>query len=81
MDGQGHGRRADREPRGFLLRGGAATPPWRRMRDWLLGDRADIDQEGLLAQRTLMLAPRRTGRDDPPRDVGAAGSHPDEAHH
>jgi hypothetical protein len=37
--------------------------------------RADIDQEGLLAERTLMLAPRR-----PPRDDGARpGSPQDES--
>jgi hypothetical protein len=62
MDGHGDRSRAD-EPRGFLPRGGAA-PPWRRLRDWLFGDRADIDQEGLLAERTLPMRPRRTPRGD-----------------
>jgi hypothetical protein len=78
MDGQGDGRGADREPRGFLPRAGAAAS-WRRARDWLLGDRADIDQEGLLAERTLVLAPRRPARDDAPPEAVAAGSHLDEA--
>jgi hypothetical protein len=75
MDGHGDRPRAKREPRGFLARGGAAPPPWRRVRDWLFGDRADLDQEGLLAERTLMRAPRR-----PPRDDGARpGSPQDES--
>jgi hypothetical protein len=71
MDGHGDRPRARREPRGFLPRGGAAPPRWRRVRDWLFGDRADIDQEGLLAERTLMLTPRR-----PPRDDGAMSGSP-----
>jgi hypothetical protein len=79
MDGQGDGRGADREPRGFLPRAGAAASLWRRARDWLFRDRADIDQEGLLAERTLVLAPRRTVRDDAARETAAAGSLPDEA--
>jgi hypothetical protein len=49
------------------------------VRDWLFGDRADIDQQGLLVERTLMLAPPRTARDDAARDAATAGSHPDEA--
>ena len=76
MDGHGKRLRADREPRGFLPRGGAGTPPWRRVRDWLSGDRAHIDQEGLLAERTLMVAPQRPARDEGSR---AAGSRRDEA--
>ena len=79
MDGQGDGRRADREPHGFLPRAGAGGPPWRRVRDWLFGVRADIDQEGLLAERTLMIAPRWSTRDDALREPAAAGSQTDEA--
>jgi hypothetical protein len=79
VDGQGKGRRAAREPRGFLPRSGAAAPPWRRVCGWLLGDRANIDQEGLLAERTLMPAPPRTARDDAPREPAAAGAPADEA--
>jgi SH3-like domain-containing protein len=79
VDGQGNGRRADREPRGFLPRAGAEGPPWRRVRDWLCGDRADIDQEGLLTERTLMIAPRRTTHDDALCEPAAAGSQTDEA--
>src|SRR5690242_18651884 len=52
-------RRADVEPRGFLPRGATAGPPaWRRVADWLFGDREDIDQQGLLAERTLLPRPR-----------------------
>ena len=80
MDGHGDRRRAGREPRGFLPRAGAAPSQWRSVRDWLFGDRADIDQEGLLAERTLVLAPRRTARDGAACDAPTAGSHPDEAH-
>ena len=79
VDGQGNGRRAEREPRGFLPRSGAAAAPWRRVTAWLLGDRAVIDQEGLLAERTLMLAPRRTTRDEAPREPAATGAPADEA--
>ncbi len=83
MDGQGDGREADNEPRGFLPRAGAAASPWRRARGWLFGDRADIGQEGLLVERTLVLAPRRMARDDDDgetvREPAAAGSQPDEA--
>jgi hypothetical protein len=79
MDGPRNRRRGDREPRGFLPRAGGAATSWRRVRDWLFGDRADIDQQGLLVERTLMLAPPRTARDDAARDAATAGSHPDEA--
>ena len=59
--------------------GVAVEPRWRRVRDWLFGDRADIDQEGLLAERTLMIAPRWSTRDDALREPAAAGSQTDEA--
>src|SRR3954454_17870264 len=78
-EGQGNARRADREPCGFLPRAGAAASSWRRARDWLFGDRADIDQEGLLAERTLILAPRQPARDEAGRDAAATGSNADEA--
>jgi hypothetical protein len=64
MDGHRDRQRAEHEPHGFLARGSGGPPPWRRVRDWLFGDREDIDQEGLLAERTLMLTPRRPARDD-----------------
>jgi hypothetical protein len=71
MDREPDRQRADREPRGFLPRSGGAPRPWRRVMDWLFGDRADIDQEGLLAERTLMMAPRRPRRDEPDADTRA----------
>ena len=68
MDGPGERRRAG-EPRGFLPRAWAAGPPaWRRVVDWLFGDREDIDQEGLLAERTLLQRP--------PRDRERSGADP-----
>jgi hypothetical protein len=75
MDGDRDRQRADNEPRGFLPRIGDGPSPWRRVRHWLFGDRADIDQEGLLAERRLMPAPRRRSRDERSGDAGA----PDEA--
>ena len=72
MDGHGDRSRAKREPRGFLPRAGAAAPPWRRVWDWLFGPREDIDQEGLLAERTLMVSPQRS-------DARGTGSQRDEA--
>jgi hypothetical protein len=65
MDGQRHRRSAAREPRGFISRTGSAKAGLRGVRDWLFGDRADIDQEGLLAGRTLLI--RRTAREDAER--------------
>ena len=60
MDGKGVRRRADDEPHGFLPRAWAAGPPaWRRVVDWLFGDREDADQQGLLAERTLFPRPPR----------------------
>jgi hypothetical protein len=55
MDAPAERRRGKQEPRGFLPRPWAAGPrPWRRFLDWLLGDSDDIDQQGLLAERTLV---------------------------
>jgi hypothetical protein len=75
MDDDHVRRRADEEPRGYLPRALTAGPPaWRRVVDWLFGDREDIDQQGLLAERTLFprLQPeqRRPGgeRPAPPGD-------------
>jgi hypothetical protein len=65
MDGQRDRRRADSEPRGFLPRAGAGAAPWRQVVDWLFGDREDIDQEGLLAERTLSGTQRRSHRERP----------------
>ena len=47
--------------------------------DWLSGDRADIDQEGLLAERTLRIAPRASRPDDPGAGAGAADENRDHA--
>jgi len=80
MDGEGDAGRGERETRGFPPRGGgAAAPPWRRVRHWVLGQRADIDQEGLLAERTLVLAPRPPARVEAGSDAAATGSNADEA--
>jgi hypothetical protein len=78
MDGQGDRQRADNEPRGFAPRIGGGPPPWRRVRGWLFGDRADIDQEGLLAERTLKIGPRRARRDEPGGDAGTRTDSGDE---
>jgi hypothetical protein len=60
------------EPRGFLPRGGAGVRAgWRGVRAWLFGRRDEIHQEGLLAERTLRLTPRRTRPDDAEVDAGA----------
>jgi hypothetical protein len=79
MDGDHDRQRAETEPRGFLPRSGAGAPPWRRVMDWLFGDRSDIDQEGLLARRTLLLTPRRPPRDEPIGDSGALDKPGDES--
>jgi hypothetical protein len=67
MDGRRR-QRAGNEPRGFVPpeRPGARRP-WRRLLAWLVGDRDEIDQEGLLAERTLLLAPYRRRREDEER--------------
>jgi hypothetical protein len=53
------------ESRGYLPRAGAGVGgAWRRARAWLFGRRDDIRQEGLLAERTLRLTPRRPRPDD-----------------
>jgi hypothetical protein len=71
MDGNGVRRRADDEPHGFLPRAWAAGPPaWRRAVDWLLGDREAVDQQGLLAERTLFPRPSRSGAERPPAPRG-----------
>jgi hypothetical protein len=68
MDGDepdpGH---ADREPQAFVTRRpqGGAVPGWRRALSWLFRDREDIEQEGLLAERTMRAAPHRARRDVP----------------
>jgi hypothetical protein len=62
MDGHRHRRGSSPEPRAFVSRTGSARAGVRRVRDWLFGDRADIDQEGLLAGRTLLV--RRPVRED-----------------
>jgi hypothetical protein len=60
MDGNGVRRRADDEPHGFLPRAWAAGPPaWRRMVAWLFGDRDAVDQQGLLAERSLFRSASR----------------------
>jgi hypothetical protein len=58
-------RRADREPRGLVPhRPAGAAPRWRRAVALLFGAREDIDQEGLLAERTMRLPPPRGPRRD-----------------
>jgi hypothetical protein len=57
MAGRFQRRRIEGEPRGFLPRGDDATPRWARVRDLLAGGREEIDQEGLLAERTLLVEP------------------------
>jgi hypothetical protein len=71
MDGERDRQRAGNEPRGFLPRLGTKPPPWRRVKNWIFGDRADIDQEGLLAERTLMMAPRPPRHEAPRADPDA----------
>jgi hypothetical protein len=74
MDDNGVRRRADGEPRGFLPRAWAAGPPaWRRILDWVFGDREAVDQQGLLAERNLFPRPRdpsRSAAEPPPAARG-----------
>jgi hypothetical protein len=80
MAGQGERRRIEREPRGFLPHADdAAAAPWQRVREWVLGGREEIDQEGLLAERTLSVKPRRITREAPADDAAELRSQPDEA--
>jgi hypothetical protein len=80
MDGNGERSRAAREPCGLLPRTGATGPALRRAWDWVFGDRADVDQEGLLAERTLRVRPHRAAREEPAADrAPATGSPRDEA--
>ena len=70
------------EPRGFLPQRAGDGASWRRIKAWLFGDRGEIDQEGLLAERTLRLAPRRPRHDEADveaRGAASAPSPPDEA--
>jgi hypothetical protein len=71
------------EPRGFLpQRAGDGGAWWRRIKAWLFGNREEIDQEGLLAERTLLLARRRPRHDEAEveaRGGASAPSPPDEA--
>jgi hypothetical protein len=79
VTGQGERRRTDREPHGFLPSAEDAAPRWRRVRAWLLGGREEIDQEGLVAERTLLVRPRRITREAPADDATDPGSRRDEA--
>jgi hypothetical protein len=55
-----HHRRPGEEPRGFVQPAGArGDGRWRRALDWLFGDREELEQEGLLAERTLLLTRSR----------------------
>jgi hypothetical protein len=76
-------RRRETEPRGFLpQRAGDGGASWRRIKSWLFGDREEIDQEGLLTERTLLLGPRRPRHDEAEveaRGGASAPSPPDEA--
>jgi hypothetical protein len=80
MDRHGHRRwQSGREPHGFLPRATAMSSPWRQLREWLPRGRQEIDQQGLLAERTLLIAPRRMRREERGPDAGAVRSGPDEA--
>jgi hypothetical protein len=68
--------RADAAPPGFRPRAWAAGPPsWRRVVGWIFGDRDAIDQQGLLAERTLFPPPARdtarSGGEPPPAEPPA----------
>jgi len=67
MGGHGsHRRSAGREPRGPLSRRPAnGRSRWRRAVEWLVGAHDDVDQRGLLAERTLDVV---KARDDPPEE-------------
>jgi hypothetical protein len=73
MDGHRDRRAVDREPRGVAPQGARHSfgRRVRRMTAWLFRGREDIDQEGLLAGRTLRASPRRPGREGPDRADGA----------
>jgi hypothetical protein len=65
MDGHRDRRALDREPRGPLPPPAPGSRgPFRRIASWLFRNREAIDQEGLLAERTLRVARRRPPRDD-----------------
>jgi hypothetical protein len=52
----------------------ADQPRWRRALRWLLGAHEDVDQEGLLAERTLaVVSARRRQAEHEPRDDPHAG--------
>jgi hypothetical protein len=56
--------RAETEPRGFLpRRAGAARSRWQRLKRLLGGGRDDLEQEGLLVERDLLLRPRAVEAD------------------
>ena len=64
MAGRFQRRRMEGEPRGFLPRGDDTRPRWARVRALLAGGREQIDQEGLLAERTLLVDTPRSERDE-----------------
>jgi hypothetical protein len=62
MTGQGDpGRSARRAGGPIARRVWGPDAPLRRAVGWLFADREEIDQEGLLAERTLLRTPRRAG--------------------
>jgi hypothetical protein len=63
MDGHRHLRPRRDEPRGHPPPAGTPATRLRRALEWLLGDRDAIDQEGLLAERTLMIGRPRSNRE------------------
>jgi hypothetical protein len=75
MDGERNRQRADTGSRSFLPRVATAPSAWRTVWQWLFGDCADIDPEGLLAERTPKIAPRRPRRDE----SGTPDAAPDES--
>jgi hypothetical protein len=72
MTGQGDGGRPAGPAGGPIARRlWGHDAPLRRAVGWLFADREEIDQEGLLAERTLLRAPSRPVADEddaaPPR--------------
>ena len=63
------------ESRGLRPRGRDLRAAWRTVKAWLAGSREHIDQEGLLAERTLLLTHRRTRRGDADAESEAGAHH------
>ena len=71
MDGESEARRFERVSRGHVPGRPAETRArWQSVLEWLRSDRERFDQEGLLAERSLLVAPARFRR---PGDASAPG--------